>query len=140
MQIYNRQRLKSMQIRHGILGLLLPLLLILLLMALRYDVFGKVMRRLRWYWTLHAPKSQKANPVLASRLYGELLRLLERHGLARREAETPLEFASNVRAPGLAPAVREFTDIYAGARFGDVPCDMVRLRHLLEQVRAVPRQ
>lgn len=140
MQIYNRQRLKSMQIRHGTLGLLLPLLLITILLVLRYDVIGKVVRWLRLYWTLHAPESPRANPVLASRLYAELLRLLERHGLARREAETPLEFAANVRAPGLARAVREFTDIYAGARFGNVPCDMVRLRHLLEQVRTVPRQ
>src|SRR5258706_9374034 len=46
-QIYNRQRLKTMQLRHGILGLLLPVLLILLLVALRYDLIGKTMRRVR---------------------------------------------------------------------------------------------
>jgi transglutaminase-like putative cysteine protease len=139
-QINNRQRLKSMQLRHGTLGLLLPLLLILLLLALRYEMLGKLIRRLRLYWQLHAPESPKANPLLASRLYVELLRLLERHGFARRPAETPLEFASNVQAPRLAPAVREFTSIYARARFGSAPCDTLRLRHLLEQIREAPRR
>ncbi len=139
-QINSRQRLKSMQLRHGTLGLLLPLLLILLLMALRYDLLGKVLRRLRLYWQLHAPKSPQANPLLASRLYAELLRLLERHGFSRRPAETPLEFASSVQAPRLGPAVREFTRIYTSARFGGAACDTLRLRHLLEQVREAPRQ
>src|SRR5216683_87866 len=101
-QINNRQRLKSMQLRHGTLGLLLPLLLILLLLALRYDLLGKLIRRLRLYWQLHARESPRANPLLASRLYAELLRLLERHGFARRPAETPLEFASSVQTPRLA--------------------------------------
>ena len=77
-----------------------------------------------------------ANPQLASRLYAELLRLLERRGFARRDSQTPLEFAAAVGEPGLAPAVREFTQIYAHARFGGVPCDALRLRGLLEQVRA----
>jgi len=138
-QINNRQRLKSMQLRHGTLGLLLPLLLVLLLLALRYDLLGKMMRRLRLYWNLHAPESPQANPLLASRLYAELLRLLERHGFARRAAETPLEFASSVQTPRLAPAVREFTSIYASARYGGAPCDTFRLRHLLEQIREAPR-
>jgi len=139
-QVNSRQRLKSMQLRHGTLGLLLPLLLILLLVTLRYDLLGKMMRRLRLYWQLRAPKSAQANPLLASRLYAELLRLLERRGFARRPAETPLEFASNVQAPRLARAVREFTSIYASARFGGAPCDTLRLRHLLEQIREAPRR
>jgi hypothetical protein len=139
-QISNRQRLKSMQLRHGLLGLLLPLLLILLLMALRYDWIAKAVRRLRLHWNLHAPESPQANPLLATRLYDELLRLLERHGFARRPAETPLEFATSVRVPTLATVVREFTDIYAGARYGGAPCDTPRLRHLLEQIRQAPRR
>jgi len=139
-QIYNRQRLKTMQLRHGILGLLLPVLLILLLVALRYDLIGKTMRRLRLYWHLHTPESPQANPLLASRLYAELLRSLERHGLARRAAQTPLEFALSVQTPALAPAVSEFTRIYSNARYGGAPCDTLRLRHLLEQIREAPRR
>ena len=41
--------------------------------------------------------------------------------------------------PALAPAIREFTDLYLQARFGGAPCDAFRLRALLEQVRANPR-
>ena len=139
-QTNNRQRLKSLQLRHGTFGLLLPLLLLLLLLALRYELIGKVIRRLRLYWQLHAPESPQANPLLASRLYAELLRVLERHGFARRPAQTPLEFASSVQTPTLAPAVSEFTRIYASARFGGTSCDTLRLRHLLEQIREAPRR
>jgi hypothetical protein len=139
-QVYNRQRLKTMQLRHGILGLMLPVALILLLVALRYDLIGKAMRRLRLYWNLHTPESAQANPLLASRLYAELLRLLERHGFARRAAQTPLEFAVSVQTRALAPAVSEFTRIYSNARYGGAPCDTLRLRHLLEQIREAPRR
>jgi hypothetical protein len=138
-QISNRQRLKTMQLRHGTLGLLLPLGLIFLLVVLRYDLIGKAVRRLRLYWHLHTPEAPRANPVLASRLYAELLRLLERRGFARRAAQTPLEFALSVQTPALAPAVSEFTRIYASARYGGAPCDTPRLRHLLEKIREAPR-
>jgi protein-glutamine gamma-glutamyltransferase len=139
-QAENRQRLKSLQLRHETLGLLLPLLLLLPVLALRYGWIGKVIRRLRLYWQLRAPESPQANPLLASRLYAELLRLLERHGFARRPAQTPLEFASSVKTPTLARVVSEFTRIYASARFGGTPCDTLRLRHLLEQIREAPRR
>jgi hypothetical protein len=112
----------------------------LLLIALRYDVIGKTVRRLRLYWHLRTPESPQANPLLASRLYAELLRLLERHGFARRAAQTPLEFAVSVQTPALAPAVSEFTRIYSNARYGGTPCDTPRLRHLLEQIREAPRR
>jgi hypothetical protein len=139
-QVRNRQRLQSLQLQHGILGLLLPLILISVLVALRYDLLGKLLRRVRLYLQLHTAESPKANPVLASRLYAELLRLLERHGFARRATQTPLEFSLTVQTPALAPAVREFTSIYACARYGGAPCDTLRLRHLLEQIRQAPRR
>src|SRR5258706_14193813 len=116
-QIYNRQRLKTMQLRHGILGLLLPVLLILLLVALRYDLIGKTMRRLRLYWHLHTPESPQANPLLASRPYAELLPSLERHGPARRAAQTPLEFALRGQTPTPPPAVSELAPNYSNAPF-----------------------
>jgi hypothetical protein len=111
----------------------------LFLVALRYDLFRLAIRRLRLYWHLRAPESVRANPQLASRLYEELLRLLERRGLARRDSQTPLEFASTVQTSTLAPAVREFTEIYAHARFGGAPCDTLRLRNLLAQIREYVR-
>jgi protein-glutamine gamma-glutamyltransferase len=131
----NRRWMKSWQRRHTGLGVALPLVVILLLVALRYNLFRRAGRRLRLYWHLRGGESAQANPQLASRLYAELLHLLARRGMARGESQTPLEFALTVRTPALAPAVREFTEIYAHARFGGAPCDTPRLRTLLAQVR-----
>jgi hypothetical protein len=60
--------------------------------------------------------------------------------LARPITQTPLEFAtSGGLQPELAGPLREFTELYAQARFGDKPCDSFRLRALMEQIRSVPR-
>jgi protein-glutamine gamma-glutamyltransferase len=139
-QIRNRQRLKTLQLRHGLMGLLLPLLLMLVLLAMRYQVPSKLMRRLRLHWQLRARLPVRVDPVLASRLYAELLRLLERRGFARRASQTPMEFATELQKPSLASVVQEFTQIYAAARYGAMPCDTPRLRELLEQVRRTPRR
>ena len=138
-QIHNRQRLKTLQLRHGVLGLALPLLLMLVLLALRYRLPGKALHRLRLFYQLRAPRSARVDPALASRLYAELLRLLERRGFERRASQTALEFASSLSAPALAASVLEFTNVYAAARYGDALCDTARLRHLLQQVQQAPR-
>jgi hypothetical protein len=65
---------------------------------------------------------------------------MERRGLRRMESQTPFEFAAAVNSPQLAPAVHEFTQIYARARFGGAPCDTMRLGQLLDQVRAILRR
>jgi protein-glutamine gamma-glutamyltransferase len=134
-----RKELKSWLLRHGSLGLLFPLALVLFLVMMRFDWIGAGVSRLRLLWQLRAPESARANPLLASRLYAELLRLLERRGFPRRASQTPFEFAAVVDAPSLAPAVREFTQIYALARFGGVPCDILRLNALLLQIRGALR-
>ncbi len=131
-----KQWLRSWLDRRGGITLALPVAIVLLLILLKYDVLRLAIRRLRLYLQLRAPETNRANPQLASRLYGELLRLLERRGFPRRDSQTPLEFAGAVGEPSLAPAVREFTQIYAQARFGGAPCDTLRLRGLLEQIRA----
>jgi protein-glutamine gamma-glutamyltransferase len=134
-----KQWLRSWLDRRGGITLALPVGIALLLVLLKYDVLRVVIRRLRWYLQLHGPEGSGANPQLASRLYGELLRVLERRGFARRDSQTPLEFAGAMGEPSLAGAVREFTVIYAQARFGGVACDTLRLRGLLEQIRAARR-
>ena len=63
-------------------------------------------------------------------------------GAASRAAksQTPLEFASSpTLEPELVPAVREFTSLYAQARFGQAACDAPRLRTLLAQIRSTPK-
>jgi protein-glutamine gamma-glutamyltransferase len=139
LQAKNRRLLKRWQLSHGALGVALPALLVLLLVALRYDLPRKLWRKLRLYWQLHAPESARANPQMASRFYAELLQVLERRGFARQASQTPLEFASTVQAPILAPAVQEFTQVYAESRFGGAPCDVPRLHGLLEQIRSALR-
>jgi hypothetical protein len=85
--------------------------------------------------------SLRPNPQMASRLYAELLRLLERRGFRRSDGQTPREFAAVVSMQAaLAPMIAEFTDLYVRARFGGAPCDALRLRALLERVRSTPRQ
>ncbi len=118
------------------LSLLLPLAILLFLMALRFDLVVAVARRLWLSWQLRSPESARSNPQLASRLYGELLYLLERRGFARQPTQTPFEFAAAVSQPRLAPAVYEFIQYYTKARFGGAPCDTIRLRALLEQIRS----
>jgi uncharacterized protein DUF4129 len=100
----------------------------------------EVFRQLRLFLQIRTTKSEPSDPQLASRLYGELLRILARRGLIRSETQTPLEFAAAVNAPQLAPAVREFTRLYAHARFGGAPCDSTRLGQLLEEVHSALRQ
>jgi protein-glutamine gamma-glutamyltransferase len=134
-----KQWLRSWMDRRGGITFALPVAIALLLVLLRYDLLRVAMQKLRLYLQLRAPDTACANPLLASRLYAELLRVLERRGFARRDSQTPLEFAVAVGEPSLAPAVREFTMVYARARFGGAPCDTLKLRGLLEQIRAARR-
>jgi hypothetical protein len=131
--------MKSWQYEHGSAGFLLPLTLVVLLVALRFNLIPAFLRRLRLFLQLRSARSARNNPQLASRLYAELLRTLARRGLMRFESQTPFEFAATVHAPNLVSPVREFTQIYAHARFGGAPCDTTRLRQLLDQIRMVLR-
>jgi protein-glutamine gamma-glutamyltransferase len=125
-----------MRSRNDWLRMLIPLVVVLFLLALRFDLVTAFMRRLWLSWQLRSPELARSNPQLASRLYGELLHLLARRGFARQPTQTPFEFAAAVSQPRLAPAVYEFTQCYTRARFGGAPCDTIRLRALLEQIRS----
>jgi transglutaminase-like putative cysteine protease len=118
------------------LRVLISLAVALFLLALRFDLVVALARRMWLSWQLRSPALARSNPQLASRLYGELLYLLARRGFARQPTQTPFEFAAAVSQPRLAPAVREFTQHYTQARFGGAPCDTIRLRALLEQIRS----
>jgi transglutaminase-like putative cysteine protease len=132
--------MKSWQFQHGAAGFVLPASLVVLLVALRFNLIPALIRRIRLFLQLRSAGSAHSNPQLASRLYTELLRTLARSGFMRLDSQTPLEFAAAVDAPSLAPAVREFTQIYAHARFGGAACNTSRLRQLLDQIRAALRR
>ena len=118
------------------LRLLLPLAVVLFVLALRFDLVVAFARRLWLSWQLRSPELARSNPQLASRLYAELLYLLARRGFPRQPTQTPFEFAAGLSRPRLAPAVHEFTRYYTQARYGGAPCDTIRLRALLEQIRS----
>jgi hypothetical protein len=136
-QMRGKQQLKSWLDRRGDITFALPLALAILLVLLRYDVLRITVKKVRFYLQLRQPSRGAANPQLASRLYAELLRVLAKRGFARKESQTALEFAGALSEPRLSPAVREFTQIYAQARFGGAVCDTERLRGLLTQIRAI---
>ncbi|HKV63812.1 MAG TPA: DUF3488 and transglutaminase-like domain-containing protein [Candidatus Acidoferrum sp.] len=139
---YMRQQMRGrrwMRSWHNGLSILIPLVVAMFLILLRFDELTAMLRRLWLKWQLRTAKAARANPHLASKLYAELLRMLARHGLIREMSQTPFEFAAAVDAPNLAPAVREFTQLYAHTRFGGAPCDATRLNQLLDQVRVALR-
>jgi protein-glutamine gamma-glutamyltransferase len=139
-QDHTMEEITGWQRSHEKLRFLVPFLLVLLLPLLRMDYFRSFFRWVRLAWIANLPEGQRSNPQMASRLYAELLRILEKRGFRRRETQTPREFAATLALQGgLAPAVQEFTDLYVESRFGGVPCDAFRLRALLEQVRSAPR-
>jgi Domain of unknown function (DUF4129) len=107
--------------------------------VLRFELIGRLVRRMVLYFQVRAAKDPRSNPELASRLYTELLRVLARRGLLRVESQTPLEFAAAVDTADLGPTVREFTQVYSQARFGGAPCETTRLRQLLEEIRMALR-
>jgi protein-glutamine gamma-glutamyltransferase len=131
--------IRSWLSRSGAVTFAVPLGMILLLVALRYGLLQSAIRRLRLQWQVRAADAAQANPQLATRMYDELLRVLQRRGFARRASQTPLEFSAGVTEPALASVVGEFTRAYGDARFGAAPFDVTRLRQLLDQVRATLR-
>jgi protein-glutamine gamma-glutamyltransferase len=128
------------QKKHPLLGILLPAVLVLFLIILRFDWIRWFFRWLSLSLQLRRSRAGRSNPQLASCLYAELLRLLEKRGYSHHDTQTPFEFVfSSGLQPELVPPVREFTQLYSEARFGGRPCDALRLRSLLHQIRAAPR-
>jgi len=132
--------LMAWQNSHSYLRAVFPVVLIFLLVVLRLDWIRAMVRWLSLSLQIRRPAQKRDNPQLASRLYTDMLRVLEKRGFTRKETQTPGEFAASfVMQPRLAPAVAEFTQIYAQARFGGVVCDALRLQRLLEEIRATGR-
>jgi hypothetical protein len=125
------------QLRHTYLSLILPVALVFLLVVLRLDWIRSALRWLSLALQMRQPTGLRNNPQLASRLYAEMLRVLEKRGYTRAETQTPGEFAATLFVqPGLSSVVGEFTSLYTQARFGGALCDALRLRALLEQIRS----
>ena len=133
---HGMEHLTEWQQAHEWMRFVFPATLVLSLALLRLGWFRSLFRWIEFTWLGRLPQAERSTPQMASRLYVELLRLLEKRGFSRKAAQTPREFADTF-APeaALAPVVQEFTDLYGRSRFGGLPCDALRLRALLEQVR-----
>jgi transglutaminase-like putative cysteine protease len=132
--------LMSWQNSHARLRAVFPIALVLLLVVLRMNWIRSFLRWLNLSLQLRRPAEKRDNPQIASRLYADMLRALERRGFRRLDTQTPGEFAATLTMqPVLAAAVGEFTAIYSQARFGGAACDAPRLQALLEQIRAAGR-
>ena len=131
-----KHKLSHWQLQHGAFSLALPALLILLLLAMRYGWIGRLIGQFKTSLALRGKATGTVSSQVASRMYCEMLRHLERHGYTRSETQTPFEFAESVKKAGLQKMVREFTNHYAAARFGGNPCDLSRLQQLLGTIRA----
>jgi transglutaminase-like putative cysteine protease len=99
---------------------------------------------LRWAWR-RSRTARKARAVAAalppaSQLYLQAIRLLEKRGYHKPPFLTSEEFALHMQAfPGLAP-LREFTQAYLRARYGNSPDDLNRMRALLPVLAQAPRR
>jgi hypothetical protein len=131
--------LRGWQFRHTSLGILVPIFLVGFLLVLRFNLVGRLMRKVQLFLQLHRNASAKNNPQLASRLYLEMLQILRKAGIRREETQTPKEFAARLKETGLARSVHEFTALYSAARFGGAFCDTARLQELLGQIRTAAR-
>jgi protein-glutamine gamma-glutamyltransferase len=131
-----RSRLSGWQLQHQALSFALPVLLIGLLMALRHGRIADLLARLRISLQGKGKNAGTIRIIMASRLYQEMLQLMKRHGYSRSDAQTAFEFADAVDRPGLSTSVKEFTRLYAEARFGGAAGDIPRLQQLLGAIRA----
>jgi protein-glutamine gamma-glutamyltransferase len=134
------ERLADWQRSHGLLRVAAPILLIASLTVLRMNWLRSLVRWLTLQWLASMSAEKRNSAQMASRLYAELLHILQKRGFSRRDTQTASEFVLSLgEQREVVPAVQEFTDLYVQSRFGGIPCDAFRLRALLEQIRSAPR-
>ena len=131
--------LRKFQFRNEAIGMLLPVLLIGFLAVLRFNLIAHLVRRAILYLQLRKKPSAQNSPLIASRLYAEMLRSLKKAGLTHRETQTPNEFAAQIKETALARVVQEFTQLYSAARFGGAAENLEPLQKLLGQIRTAAR-
>ena len=135
LQRHMKDRVSIWQLEHLYGSLMLPVALVLLLLALRYNWFGYLLRRARFTAFWPARNRSEASRKVASLLYGEMLALLRRHGFTRKESQTAQEFTASIPKASLRNTLGEFTRLYSAARFGHAACDVAKLRALLALMR-----
>ncbi len=72
-----------------------------------------------WHHRTIVRRPQNAPVIAASYWYARMTSHLARYGWKKRPSQTPLEYVASVDHPELREAVREFTEAYESARFGE---------------------
>ena len=131
--------LRKFQFRNEALGMFLPVLLIGFLAVLRFNLIALLVRRAILFLQLRKKPSARNSPLIASRLYLEMLRIIKKTGLTHQETQTPAEFVAQIKETALARVVQEFTVLYSAARFGGAVQNLDQLQKLLGQIRSAAR-
>ena len=82
-----------------------------------------------------AKRPQSAPQTAAALWYERMLRHLAHRGLEKTPAQTPDEFVSAIKEPGLRERVADFTERYEHARFGNSGEEASRLPELYEEIK-----
>ena len=117
---------------------LLPGILVCLVAALLLLRGGWIIRFAMARWRLRA-RGGNLTASLASYEYAEMLRLLEKRGWIKLEAQTPLEFAAAIPASDVSVPVTQLTELYQSARFGSHPAPAGQMSALLSSIREAIR-
>jgi transglutaminase-like putative cysteine protease len=81
----------------------------------------------------------QASPNDAIALYRQMLAALEKRGLVKPPAATPMEFARMAGDVETAQAVQQFTAVYNHLRFGGQAGEAARLTALLDRIERLPQ-
>jgi hypothetical protein len=94
----------------------------------------EVRRRLAVVWRTRVVPARQMTPHLATLQYLEMLRVLDRGGIRKTDAQTPMEFASSLPNGTLAAPVFELTSIYQAARYGGKAADPKHASSLIDRI------
>jgi hypothetical protein len=86
-------------------------------------------------WRTRILPARRMTPHLATLQYLEMLRVLDRSGFRKADAQTPMEFATSLPDGSLAAPVLELTSIYQAARYGGKLADPQHASSLIERIQ-----
>lgn len=101
-------------------------------------LLGPARKRLRTAWQLRARRGE-LSPHVATLHYVKMLQLLERSGLRKSAAQTPLEFATSIGPTEIATPVAQLTSLYQSARFGNQGAQIEQMSPPLRSIRDAMR-
>lgn len=94
----------------------------------------------RQRWSLKPRQTSNPTHIMATKLYGHMLRILDAHGVQKAPHAGPLEFAGHISSlwPKLDPIVQPLTELYCRGRFGSITPkeeELQEANHLLTKLR-----